>query len=158
MGGCGSPCRCRFVLASLPKLLHFTLALKFGKVNKPPGMHCKPCGFNVNLMTLEGYLPALVQPPLSGTHCALDILDLRFGIFVSKNKSTSTGSLGTPMYPMFEYSKHENDDQPLRWRSPTCSPNCRRLPSWPQAELPEFAIAWTSVFQDLCWWQLQRKQ
>lgn len=38
-------------------------------VNKPPGMHCKPCAFNTNLVTLEGYLPALVQPPLTGTHC-----------------------------------------------------------------------------------------
>ena len=38
------------------------------KVNKPPGMHCKPCGFNAKLMTMEEYLPALVPPPLTGTH------------------------------------------------------------------------------------------
>eukprot|EP00913_Durusdinium_trenchii_P022297 g20950.t1 len=38
-------------------------------VNKPCGMHCKPCGFNTGLVTLEGYLPALVEPPLTGTHC-----------------------------------------------------------------------------------------
>eukprot|EP00933_Yihiella_yeosuensis_P001288 TRINITY_DN10208_c0_g1_i1.p1 TRINITY_DN10208_c0_g1~~TRINITY_DN10208_c0_g1_i1.p1 ORF type:complete len:474 (-),score=106.31 TRINITY_DN10208_c0_g1_i1:45-1466(-) len=36
-------------------------------VNKPAGMHCRPCDFNVGLMTLEGYLQAVVRPPLSGT-------------------------------------------------------------------------------------------
>ena len=40
------------------------------EVHKPPGMHCKPCGYNGKLLTLEGYLPALVPPPQTGTHSA----------------------------------------------------------------------------------------
>ena len=39
------------------------------EVNKPAGLHCRPCGFNAKLLTLEDYLPALVGPPLQGTHC-----------------------------------------------------------------------------------------
>ena len=54
------------------------LGRELGKVNKPPGMHCKPCAFNTNLVTLEGYLPALVQPPLTGTHCTLDAIAIHY--------------------------------------------------------------------------------
>lgn len=38
-------------------------------VNKPAGMHCSPC-FNTSTSTLQAYLPALLPPPLKGTHCS----------------------------------------------------------------------------------------
>ncbi len=50
------------VLMNLPGRTH--------EVHKPPGMHCKPCGYNGKLLTLEGCLPALVPPPQTGTHSA----------------------------------------------------------------------------------------
>ncbi|CAE7446799.1 pikE, partial [Symbiodinium microadriaticum] len=50
-------------------LLHESRKSGWAVVNKPAGLHCRPCGFNAKLLTLEDYLPALVGPPLQGTHC-----------------------------------------------------------------------------------------
>ncbi|CAE7215388.1 unnamed protein product [Symbiodinium pilosum] len=51
------------------RLLRESRVSGWAVVNKPAGLHCRPCGFNGKLLTLEDYLPAVVGPPLAGSHC-----------------------------------------------------------------------------------------
>lgn len=38
-------------------------------VNKPAGLHCRPCCYSKGRMTLEAYLRGLLPPPRRGTRC-----------------------------------------------------------------------------------------
>lgn len=52
------------------RVLHHDQEAAWAVVNKPPGIHTSPVGIDAwQSLTLQSYLPALLEPPLHGTPC-----------------------------------------------------------------------------------------
>ena len=52
------------------RVLHHDREAAWAVVNKPPGIHTSPVGIDAwQSLTLQSYLPALLEPPLHGTPC-----------------------------------------------------------------------------------------
>lgn len=52
------------------RVLHHDLQAAWAVVNKPPGLHTSPVGIDAwQNLTLQSYLPAILEPPAQGTPC-----------------------------------------------------------------------------------------